>query len=192
MTNRRVPKFPGSQLRAVPPNTSEAACSQTMRLAFVGRSRLSSEPKALNTKNHNELSRHAVIMSLHRIREDFVKKQHLGPNWDIPETFGDVITLAGKLRCRLMGFQHIRRKMKHLDWYMTMKKTSDKRNAKYYATWRCVPLEGAVVTPGRSLLLKSLVPLMKLRCRGSSRTEHIPGARERLATRACGDLFLST
>ena len=23
--------------------------------------------------------------------------------------------------------------MKHLDWYMTMKKTSDKRNAKYYA-----------------------------------------------------------
>ncbi|OLQ11659.1 hypothetical protein AK812_SmicGene4503 [Symbiodinium microadriaticum] len=44
---------------------------------------------------------HAVIMALHRIREDFVKKQ-----W---------------------------RKMKHLDWYMTMKKTSDKRNAKYYA-----------------------------------------------------------
>eukprot|EP00434_Breviolum_minutum_P020346 symbB.v1.2.017944.t1/scaffold1411.1/size120435/2 len=42
---------------------------------------------------------HAVIMALHRIREDFVKKQ---------------------------------RKMKHLDWYMTMKKTSDKRNAKYY------------------------------------------------------------
>ncbi|CAE7668440.1 YOS1 [Symbiodinium pilosum] len=42
---------------------------------------------------------HAVIMSLHRIREDFVKKQ---------------------------------RKMKHLDWYMTMKKTSDRRNAKYY------------------------------------------------------------
>ena len=32
-----------------------------------------------------------------------------------------------------------RRKMKHLDWYMTMKKTSDKRNAKYYAA--C--LEGA-------------------------------------------------
>ena len=29
--------------------------------------------------------------------------------------------------------------MKHLDWYMTMKKTSDKRNAKYYAA--C--LEGA-------------------------------------------------
>lgn len=27
----------------------------------------------------------------------------------------------------------VRRKMKHLDWYMTMKKTSDKRNAKYYA-----------------------------------------------------------
>lgn len=25
--------------------------------------------------------------------------------------------------------------MKHLDWYMTMKKTSDKRNAKYYAAW---------------------------------------------------------
>ena len=23
--------------------------------------------------------------------------------------------------------------MKHLDWYMTMKKTSDRRNAKYYA-----------------------------------------------------------
>eukprot|EP00913_Durusdinium_trenchii_P030404 g28480.t1 len=45
---------------------------------------------------------HAVIMALHRIREDFVKKQ---------------------------------RKMKHLDWYMTMKKTSDKRNAKYYAPW---------------------------------------------------------
>eukprot|EP00441_Pelagodinium_beii_P043173 CAMPEP_0197649420 /NCGR_PEP_ID=MMETSP1338-20131121/28342_1 /TAXON_ID=43686 ORGANISM="Pelagodinium beii, Strain RCC1491" /NCGR_SAMPLE_ID=MMETSP1338 /ASSEMBLY_ACC=CAM_ASM_000754 /LENGTH=118 /DNA_ID=CAMNT_0043223591 /DNA_START=46 /DNA_END=402 /DNA_ORIENTATION=- len=42
---------------------------------------------------------HATIMALHRIREDFVKKQ---------------------------------RKMKHLDWYMTMKKTSDKRNAKYY------------------------------------------------------------
>ena len=26
--------------------------------------------------------------------------------------------------------------MKHLDWYMTMKKTSDKRNAKYYASWQ--------------------------------------------------------
>ena len=25
--------------------------------------------------------------------------------------------------------------MKHLDWYMTMKKTSDKRNAKYYDAW---------------------------------------------------------
>ena len=28
--------------------------------------------------------------------------------------------------------------MKHLDWYMTMKKTSDKRNAKYYASWQLV------------------------------------------------------
>merc|ERR1712190_607537 len=42
---------------------------------------------------------HALIMALHRIREDFVKKQ---------------------------------RKMKHLDWYLTMKRTSDKRNPKYY------------------------------------------------------------
>merc|ERR1719163_1202767 len=42
---------------------------------------------------------HAVIMSLHRLREDFIKKQ---------------------------------RKMKHLDWYLTMKRTSDKRNPKYY------------------------------------------------------------
>merc|ERR1711976_1047126 len=42
---------------------------------------------------------HALIMALHRVREDFVKKQ---------------------------------RKMKHLDWYLTMKRTSDKRNPKYY------------------------------------------------------------
>merc|ERR1712087_864271 len=42
---------------------------------------------------------HAVIMSLHRIREDFINKQ---------------------------------RKMKHLDWYLTMKRTSDKRSPKYY------------------------------------------------------------
>jgi hypothetical protein len=42
---------------------------------------------------------HALIMALHRIREDFIKKQ---------------------------------RKMKHLDWYLTMKRTSDKRSPKYY------------------------------------------------------------
>uniref|UniRef100_A0A6T9GBV1 Uncharacterized protein n=1 Tax=Alexandrium catenella TaxID=2925 RepID=A0A6T9GBV1_ALECA len=42
---------------------------------------------------------HALIMALHRVREDFIKKQ---------------------------------RKMKHLDWYLTMKRTSDKRNPKYY------------------------------------------------------------
>lgn len=32
--------------------------------------------------------------------------------------------------------------MKHLDWYMTMKKTSDKRNAKYYAAWLVRYFEG--------------------------------------------------
>lgn len=42
---------------------------------------------------------HAIIMSLYRVREDFIKKQ---------------------------------RKMKHLDWYLTMKKASDRRNPKYY------------------------------------------------------------
>ena len=42
---------------------------------------------------------HALIMALHRLREDFIKKQ---------------------------------RKMKHLDWYLTMKRTSGKRNPKYY------------------------------------------------------------
>merc|ERR1712032_651550 len=42
---------------------------------------------------------HAVIMALHRLREEFIRKQ---------------------------------RKMKHLDWYLTMKRTSDKRNPKYY------------------------------------------------------------
>merc|ERR1712007_233793 len=42
---------------------------------------------------------HGIIMALHRIREDFIKKQ---------------------------------RKMKHLDWYLTMKRASDKRSPKYY------------------------------------------------------------
>ena len=34
--------------------------------------------------------RHAVIMSLHRIREDFVKKQHLGMHWSHSE-FGHLL-----------------------------------------------------------------------------------------------------
>ncbi|CAK0907969.1 unnamed protein product [Prorocentrum cordatum] len=42
---------------------------------------------------------HSVVMALHRIREEFVKKQ---------------------------------RKMKHLDWYLTVKRSSDQRNPKYY------------------------------------------------------------
>merc|ERR1711862_158488 len=42
---------------------------------------------------------HALIMALHRLREDFIKKQ---------------------------------RKIKNLDWYLTLKETSDKRNSKYY------------------------------------------------------------
>merc|ERR1712039_1036901 len=41
---------------------------------------------------------HALIMALHRVREDFIKKQ---------------------------------RKMKHLDWYLTMKVTSGTQNIMY-------------------------------------------------------------
>ena len=47
-----------------------------------------------------------------------------------------------------MVLLHLRRKMKHLDWYMTMKKTSDKRNAKYYAARLLVLVVKILQTPG--------------------------------------------